>query len=522
VINRAVQPVFSLLLCLAFLLTSGPARAEEKPDLAQKAEAGAAVGATSDEKSSGVIPLEQPEVPSEAPPDAASETASEAASETASETASERASETTSNTASEEQRVLQEVERLVSTGDEAQARRTLQSWLLAHPSHGGFPHVLEKYFELEAEIPRLEQFLAELLKHMGAGPHAALAWEKRANLAELSGNIHSAEEFYVRAAEASSGDRRAVYLMESARLLFEEGYLQRAQNTVAAVFLLTENSTILGLAGILQANIAMDLGRSEEAGRILRALVEDPSMTGVRPQVLLALFLLYQDDNDEAAAYLAALEKEYADSPEYALALRAAGSPAEVTYLFSPRRYLDLFAHELEGEADDRSGEERGGGEDEADGKDEAAGKDEADGSRENKPEEGRLSSTETDGVATGGNETASAAAGTENAEDKEAPEPDGAGTEEGGPKKDDPEGEEGRDLYMIQTGSFIDRENAEYMVSDLEEIGFSALIRLFERDGIVYHRVVIPDIVGWDEARKILRRIKDAGFDGFITTSSS
>jgi len=67
----------------------------------------------------------------------------------------------------------------------------------------------------------------------------------------------------------------------------------------------------------------------------------------------------------------------------------------------------------------------------------------------------------------------------------------------------------------MIQTGSFLDRENAEYHVKDLGDAGFSAEIIRNEMSGKLYHRVVIPD-VPLEEVQNYLIRLKDKGYEGW------
>lgn len=78
----------------------------------------------------------------------------------------------------------------------------------------------------------------------------------------------------------------------------------------------------------------------------------------------------------------------------------------------------------------------------------------------------------------------------------------------------DTPHDEEPRNI-MIQTGSFTDRENAEYHVKDLSAEGFSAEIVTKTISGKVYHRVVIPDVPA-DESQEYLMRLKDRGYEGW------
>lgn len=69
--------------------------------------------------------------------------------------------------------------------------------------------------------------------------------------------------------------------------------------------------------------------------------------------------------------------------------------------------------------------------------------------------------------------------------------------------------------LIMIQTGSFIDKENAEYMVKDLKRSGFNPEITQSIIKGKTYFKVVIPSIPE-NELQKHLVLLKEKGFEGY------
>lgn len=73
--------------------------------------------------------------------------------------------------------------------------------------------------------------------------------------------------------------------------------------------------------------------------------------------------------------------------------------------------------------------------------------------------------------------------------------------------------------LKGVQTGSFRDPENAEYMVRDIEAIGFSAEISAVETESGTFYRVIISVPEGTDAAgaQEIILRLKEAGFEGFL-----
>jgi cell division protein FtsN len=68
-----------------------------------------------------------------------------------------------------------------------------------------------------------------------------------------------------------------------------------------------------------------------------------------------------------------------------------------------------------------------------------------------------------------------------------------------------------------VQTGSFRDQENAEYMVRDLETSGFEAGIAEKQIGGTLYYRVVIGPLMTVDQAQAVLMKLKDAGYEGVL-----
>ena len=72
-------------------------------------------------------------------------------------------------------------------------------------------------------------------------------------------------------------------------------------------------------------------------------------------------------------------------------------------------------------------------------------------------------------------------------------------------------------DLGAIQTGSFIDEENARELQKDLEKLGYKTEIRISERNGRTYHQVLIVGIEK-DVLRDELNKLRSRGYDGFIT----
>ncbi len=68
-----------------------------------------------------------------------------------------------------------------------------------------------------------------------------------------------------------------------------------------------------------------------------------------------------------------------------------------------------------------------------------------------------------------------------------------------------------------VQTGSFIIKENAEYMIIDLADKGFKAEILSAFVNNTLYYKVVIGVFNTSEEANNLLIRIKESGFQGFL-----
>ncbi|TVR87951.1 MAG: hypothetical protein EA428_12460 [Spirochaetaceae bacterium] len=71
------------------------------------------------------------------------------------------------------------------------------------------------------------------------------------------------------------------------------------------------------------------------------------------------------------------------------------------------------------------------------------------------------------------------------------------------------------RSVYGVQTGSFRDAENAEYMVRDLEDRNFAARQRSRTVGENEFHQVYVP--VAGADPQEILVRLKEVGFEGFL-----
>jgi tetratricopeptide (TPR) repeat protein len=73
--------------------------------------------------------------------------------------------------------------------------------------------------------------------------------------------------------------------------------------------------------------------------------------------------------------------------------------------------------------------------------------------------------------------------------------------------------------LRGIQTGSFRDPENAQYMVRDIGELGFTATVSPVETDSGSFYRVIIsvPEGSTAVDAQELIVRLKEEGIEGFL-----
>jgi tetratricopeptide (TPR) repeat protein len=331
------------------------------------------------------------------------------------------------------------VEGLLAKGDIDEAKRILREWLLENGDAESFPSLLDRYLFLESDISIIREFLSRLLESVKMVTHKALIWKKKAIIEELTGRIDLAQEAYKRAADLSPSEIKSLYLLESARLLYEQGFSEKASDELSLIFLTTDNVEVTSRAMLLRAYIYIENGKISEAEKVLRSILENPSMSSVKPQVLLTLVFLNREKPEGYKAYLSTLELEFPKSPEYALAQKIVGQETDVTFYFTPKLYLSAYRdHDSTEESPSKENEE-------------------VKGAREER-------------------------------------------------------------TFFVQTGSFLVKENADYMVTDLEKIGMRAGVRMYKKEDKTYYRVYVLDLVTIEQAQQILIKLKEHGFEGFIT----
>ncbi len=68
---------------------------------------------------------------------------------------------------------------------------------------------------------------------------------------------------------------------------------------------------------------------------------------------------------------------------------------------------------------------------------------------------------------------------------------------------------------FYIQTGSFRDDENAEYMSKDLNKLGFNTFVEKQNVEGITYYKVLL-DAKDPQDVQRLILKLKDKGFEGY------
>lgn len=344
-----------------------------------------------------------------------------------------------------QENIESQVENLLAQDDIDGAKRALRGWLLENGEGREFSSLLERYLSLETETSVIREFLSRLLELVEGNGHRVIIWKKKAILEELSGSIDMAQEAYQRAADLSPPNEKALYLLDSARLLYEQGFNQKAGETLSQIFLISDNAEVNSRSMLLRSYIYIESGEFGEARKVLLAVLDNANMSSAKPHVLLALVFLNRDNPKNYASFLATLQTDFPQSPEYALALQIVGKGSDVSFLLTPRRYLRSYEEHV--------------------------------------------------------SEETVAAAEKKSEKNREA-------ADDNSQKR----------RVFVQTGSFLDRENADYMVLDLKKIGMRADVAVYKKEDKTYFRVIILGLETMKQAQQLLLKLKEHGFEGFIT----
>ena len=311
--------------------------------------------------------------------------------------------------------------------------------------------------------------------------------------AQIRSNLTSALEYYSAAAEADTPFKPRA-LSALAALQLEIGELEEALNTAeqAAELLGSTRSETDELsvssestsdfwsweqswerALLTQASALVGLERVDQALELLTATTRETSSRAT-PAVLLRLIELAseQDDEDLLSDTYATLVESYPDSPERRLAARYRESGTAgvvgaglVEYFPSPSRLFSGGSPEI---ATHRA-----------------------------------PSATDSDTL-----DSDTLDSDTLDSETEPSSEPD---TVDSPAPDSSPE----PNVYGVQTGSFRDAENAQYMVQDLQERDFQARQRSRTVGNNKFYQVYVP--VDGRDPQQLLVQLKELGFEGFL-----
>jgi len=314
--------------------------------------------------------------------------------------------------------------------------------------------------------------------------------------AQIQSNLSGAGEYFAAAAEADT-PLRARALTALAALQLEFGELEEALATSRqASVLIGRPSAPVAERGVsngtssefrswersllTQSSALAALDRADEAIELLKSVVAETTPKAT-PALLLRLIELAaeQDESELLEATYTTLVAEYPDSPERRLAARyreggTAGvvGAALVEYFPSPSRLLSGASPEIATR-------------------------------REPGPEASR--------------ETPADDAQRGDPSSPETPASPGAPTSPETPAGDAPARgvTSARTVYAVQTGSFRDPENAQYMVRDLQGQSFQARQRSRTVGDNEFYQVYVP--LDGGDPQELLVRLKEGGFEGFL-----
>ena len=324
-----------------------------------------------------------------------------------------------------EESVISSFESLVADGRARDGIEMLAGWLEDHTDSPTFQDVLIRYLKEERSLEALRLALNRILAKTDHPSHRLLLLEKLAWIEESAGRLDEAARYHDSAVELAQGDARARHLLAGAILLYEEGFYDESAAKAQQILMEESDEGILDHARVLLGYILLFQGNSEQAMREFLSLISHDPPKNVEPAALLGLV---QASPEKAQEYLHRLESDYAEAPEYALALSVWKTGSKVKFPLSPGR---LFFSASRGEEDI--------------------------------PPIGSV---------------------------------------------------------MIQTGSFLVRENADYMLAELIRLNFPAEIREVTIQDKSYYRVMVGEFTTEEEIQRAITQLKELGFEGFRTAA--
>jgi acylphosphatase len=389
--------------------------------------------------------------------------------------------------------VVEKAQQLEKAGDPEGAAKVLSTWLAANPGSAQSSTVFDVYMRTEGELPTLLEESARFLKSGKGVPGAAAQFERIARLYDLAGRVEEARDAYVAAHAEGAPDSTLV----SAFLLSMQ---MNDTSTMAAT---VEQISAKGGAVDLLLRALSDT-RSGDRAAAHAALVGLADQTGNPEVALKALWVLYQAarDTGDAAGQASArsrLTARFSGAPETALA--SGPIPGGST---TPRAVVVQMPAPGPFESAPPAAPPAPAASNPAP----AAPSPPAPDTAPPAPSAGTKPSAVSASSA-GSLPPASAPAP---ATDPSAVPPSGVAAPQAltASASSSP-------VLSVQAGSFLMKENADDLVSELSRRGFSAVVVHDVTQGKDRYRVLAAQGLGMEAAKAVLQKLSDSGFRGYL-----
>ena len=376
--------------------------------------------------------------------------------------------------------LLAEARDLSEKGKFLEAAEVYTKWLAENGGHADFGLILIEAADSQLSVERALELLRVYTPRVQDQKQRELCRASQIDLLEMLGRTEQALGLL------RSFPSTPLWIYRQARLLYQEGLTEEAEKSLqqALKALLNDdtgeigtkaaqNSELEARVRLLQARIFILQERDREAENLFRLLTVKYGDTALEPGILLAYYeyLLAHERKEAAEVQLETLARKFPDSPEHVLAQAGKGGTSgtnggedKIGYAATPSR---LLPRDLTSPG-------------------------EGSGSDQNREQPGVQPAVEP-----GATRSQSPSAG---------------------PKAEPPADVQPLiPTALVQTGSFRDRENAEYMVRDLKAHGFAAEIVEKRIGATLYYRVLIGPLMTVEQAQAVLMKLKDASFEGVL-----
>ena len=381
--------------------------------------------------------------------------------------------------------LLEEARELAEGGKLQDAAVVYTRWLAENAGHEDFGMILIEAADSQLSIERALELLRAYTPRVEDAGQRELCRAAQIDLLEMLGRTEQALGLL------RSFPPTPRWLYRQAQLLYQEGLAEEAEKSLeqALKALLSDeigeiDAELEARIRLLQARIYAVQDRDREAENLFQLLSRKYGNTAVGPGIHLAYYeyLQARDRTEAAQEQLEKLARDFPDSPELALA-RSEDGQETIGYAPTPSRLLprELPAAQEGGEV--RPGRDQPESAEQPEAEQEAAAPQQQAAARTRVP----------------------------------AQSPAARAPATPPPATPAPATPPPIPTVLVQTGSFQDRENAEYMVRDLETHGFEAGIVEKKIAGTLYYRVVLGPPMIPDQAQAILMKLKDVGFEGVL-----